>query len=293
VLGDGADLLVDCLCYSRSDAAELLSLARNASSTVMISAKAVYADSQGRHANSAEAPRFDGPIHESQPTVPAGDEGYGQRKVAAEHLLLDSGLPVTVIRPGLIHGEGSRMPREWVFVKRVLDGRPRVFLARHGTGVNQPTAAANLAALIETVAADPGARVLNGADPGAPSALEIARTIAGYLGHDWQEVLLDEPAGPVGRHPWDVPHPVVLDTSAAAALGYVPAGDYAATVTAEVDWLVRAASAHASATAPPSASPGAANDPDAAVLSRLDGEFFAPMLDYAAEDRYYAGSQCG
>ncbi len=37
----------------------------------------------------------------------------------------------------------------------------------------------------------------------------------------------------------------------------------------------------------------AANDPDSAVLSGLDGEFFSPMLDYAAEDRYYAGSQCG
>jgi hypothetical protein len=159
--------------------------------------------------------------------------------------------------------------------------------------VNKPSAAANLAALIESVAADPGARVLNGADPGAPTALEIARTIAGYLGHDWEEVLLDEPAGPVGRHPWDVPHPVILDTSAAAALGYVPAGDYAATVTAEVDWLVRAASAAASTTASASASAGVANDPESAVLSGLDDEFFSPMLDYAAEDRYYAGSQCG
>jgi nucleoside-diphosphate-sugar epimerase len=275
-LGGGADLLVDCLCYGAADATSLLALARQVTSTVMISGKAVYADAAGRHANSAVKPRFGGPVSETQPTVPPGDEGYGERKVAAEQVLLDSGLPVTVIRPGLIHGDGARMPREWVFVKRVLDRRPRIFLAHPGA-VNQTTAAANLAALIELVAAKPGRRVLNAADPDAPSALEIGRTIARHLGHSWDEVLLDEPAGPVGRHPWEAPHPVVLDTAAAASLGYEPAGDYAATVTSEVDWLVRAAASGAGRR----------------VIGDLDDEFFGPMLDYAAEDRFYAGSACG
>ena len=111
VLGDGADLLVDCLCYGGGDATALLPLARQAASTVMISGKAVYADAAGRHANSAVKPRFGGPVSETQDTVPPGDEGYGQRKVAAEQVLLDSGLPVTVLRSGLIHGAGARMPR--------------------------------------------------------------------------------------------------------------------------------------------------------------------------------------
>jgi nucleoside-diphosphate-sugar epimerase len=276
VLGGGADLLVDCLCYGAGDATALLPLASQAASTVMISGKAVYADAAGRHANSADKPQFDGPVSETQPTVRPGGEGYGEGKVAAEQVLLDSGLPVTVIRPGLIHGDGARMPREWVFVKRVLDRRPRIFLAHPGA-VNQTTAAANLAALIRLVAAKPGRRILNAADPDAPSALEIGRTTAGYLGHTWDEVLLDEPAGPVGRHPWQAPYPVVLDTAAAASLGYKPAGDYAATMTSEVDWLVRAAAGRAGQR----------------VIGDLDDDFFAPMLDYAAEDRYYAGSACG
>lgn len=242
----------------------------------MISGKAVYADAAGRHANSADKPQFDGPVSETQPTVPPGDDGYGERKVAAERVLLDCGLPVTVIRAGLIHGDGARMPREWVFVKRVLDRRPRIILAQPGA-VNQTTAAANLAALIEVVAAKPGRRILNAADPDAPSALEIGRTIARYLGHAWDEVLLDEQAGSVGRHPWEAPHPVVLDTAAAASLGYEPAGDYAATVTSEVDWLVRAAAGRAGPQ----------------VIGGFDEELFGPMLDYAAEDRYYAGSACG
>ncbi len=278
-LGAGADLLVDCVCYTAAGARLLLPLLGDVASTVMISSKAVYVDAEGNHANSDLPPRFDGPVRETQPTLAPGDgdhatrEGYGPNKVAAENTLLDSGAPVTVLRPSLIHGAGAASPREWVFVKRVLDRRPAVLLARRGAGVAHPTAAANIAALIETVAAAPGRRVLNSADPDAPSALEISRVIARLLGHEWQEVLLDEDAdASLGRTPWDVPHPVVLDTTAARALGYTPAGDYAATVAEEVDWLVAAA----------------AGDAEAWRLPAEDDDRYAPMLDYAAEDRHLA-----
>jgi len=273
---DGADLLVDCVCFTAEDAARLLPLAREADSTVMISSKAVYIDRDGNHSNSATKPRFDGPISEKQPTIAPGSgdymsrEGYGANKVAAEQVLLNSGCPVTVLRPSKIHGPGSRQPREWVFVKRVLDRRPAVCLAYRGAGIDHTTAAANIAALIEVAAESPGARVLNSADPDAPSALEIARTIARQLDHSWQEVLLDDmPADGLGRTPWDAPHPIVLDTTAARELGYVPAGDYAATVADMVDWLVTAAQG------------GEGSD----LLPAPDDEYFAPLLDYSAEDR--------
>lgn len=278
-LGDGADLLVDCICYTADDATRLLPLVREAGSTVMISSKAVYVDEAGHHSNSEIAPRFDGPIRETQATMAPGDadyttrEGYGANKVAAEQVLLDSGGRVTVLRPSKIHGAGARRPREWVFVKRVLDRRPAVFLARRGAGIDHPTAAANIAALIELVAARPGRRILNSADPDAPTALEISRTIARQLDHAWDEVLLDDGAGEMlGRHPWDAPHPIVLDTAAAVALGYIPAGDYSTTVADEVEWLVSAAR----------------GGEGAEDLPGLDDPFFAPMLDYAAEDRYLA-----
>lgn len=277
-LGPGADLLVDCICYTAAEATVLLPLAREAGSTVLISSKAVYVDAAGHHANSPIAPQFDGPIKETQPTMAAGDmdyqtaEGYGANKVAAEQVLLDSGWPVTVLRPAKIHGEGSATPREWVFVKRVLDRRPAVFLAHRGAGVDHPTAAANLAALIEVAAANPGRRILNSADPDAPSALAISRTIARHFGHAWDEVLLDDGADPtLGRHPWDAPHPIVLDMTAAADLGYKPAGDYAATVAEEADWLASAVPDGAGAQLPPG----------------VDGSYFWPF-DYQAEDRYLA-----
>ncbi|HEX8864973.1 MAG TPA: NAD-dependent epimerase/dehydratase family protein [Lentzea sp.] len=240
-MGDGADLLVDCLCYTAAHARTLLRLARNATSTVMISAKAVYADSAGRHVNSDEPPRFDGPVTEDQPTLAPGTtdpftrEGYGPNKVAAEQTLLDSGLPITVLRPSKVHGPGNKRPHEWYFVDRVLAGHKIVLLASCGEGVDHPTAAANLAALIETAAHLPGRRILNAADPDAPNGLEISRIIARSLGHEWREILLDHDQA--GRHPWH--RGFVLDTSAALALGHLPVGDYATTVQETLRELVR------------------------------------------------------
>jgi nucleoside-diphosphate-sugar epimerase len=276
--GEGADLLVDCICFTAADANRLLPLAREAGSTVMISSKAVYVDAAGRHSNSEEAPQFDSPIRETQPTMAPGRgdymsrEGYGANKVAAEQILLDSGAPVTVLRPSKIHGAGARNPREWVFVKRILDRRPAVFLAHRGAGVDHTTAAANIAALIEVAAAKPGQRILNSADPDAPSALEISRAIARHLDHSWREVLLDDDA--LGRHPWDAPHPIVLDTSAALELGYEPVGGYASTVPEAVDWLVSAA----------------AGGEGAEFLPAPDDPHYGTVFDYAAEDRFLASA---
>jgi len=294
VFGPGADLLVDCVCYTAADAEQLLPLARHATSTVLISSKAVYADAAGHHSNSPVRPDFGGPVREDQPTVVPGcgdhrtAEGYPAAKVAAEQVLLDSGVPVTVLRPSKIHGPGSRQPREWMFVKRVLDRRPVLFLARRGAGVDHPTAAANIAALIELAARRPGRRILNAADPDAPSALDMSRAIAAHLGHTWEEILLgredgqgredgedgEEPPGQatLGRHPWDAPHPIVLDMTAAAAVGYTPAGDYATTVAAEVDWLTAAAR----------------GGDDADLIPGPADDYFAPLLDYPAEDRWLA-----
>jgi nucleoside-diphosphate-sugar epimerase len=275
-LGGGADLLVDCLCFTAGQARSLLPLLDDVGSTVMISSRAVYVDAAGNHVNSAVAPDFAGPIGETQPTMsPREDidyrsgDGYGANKVAAERVLLDSGHPVTVLRPSKVHGDGSTKPDTWVFVKRVLDRRPVLVLARGGRGVDHPSAAANIAALIQTAAHKPGRRVLNSADPDAPSALDISRIVARHLGHHWQEVLLDEHApADLGQHPWDRLPGIRLDMSAAHDLGYQPAGDYATTITTELDWLVSLA------------------DHTTHLPPAFDHDYFTPMLNYTAEDTY-------
>jgi hypothetical protein len=167
-------------------------------------------------------------------------------------------------------------PREWVFVKRVLDGRPAVLLAHRGIGGDHPSAAVNIAALVETVAAQPGRRILNSADPDAPNGLAIARAVARRMGHHWDEVRLDDHVdAPLGWHPWDRRPPIVLDMTAAEALGYLPAGDYAATVGEEIDWLVA----------------GSRQQDDGVGLAPgLDAEFFDGRFDYAAEDRYLSAA---
>jgi nucleoside-diphosphate-sugar epimerase len=279
-LGNGADLLVDCICYTAADAASLLPLVRHATSTVMISSKAVYVDEAGNHSNSDVAPHFDGPILETQTTMTPSEvdhttrEGYGANKIAAEHVLLESGLPVSVIRPSKVHGAGALRPREWIFIKRVLDARPAVFLANRGAGIDHTSAAANVAALIEVTAAAPGSRILNCADPDAPSAVEISRAIARILDYEWDEVLMDGGAvGTLGEHPWDAPYPIVLDMTKALELGYQSAGTFEETVRDQVEWLV------------PLVSVGAG---PVELPVGLDAAFFRTSFDYATEDRYLA-----
>lgn len=273
----GHDLLVDCLCFTSSDALSLLELADGFESAVMVSTKAVYVDDEGNNVNSPTPPKFSHPITESQAVMapgigdPAIGEGYGSHKVAAERTVLDSDLPVTVIRPSKIHGAGGTQPREWVFVKRCLDRRSAVVLADRGRSIDHTTSAANLAALVEVVADKPGRRILNSADPDAPSVLEISRTIAGHLDHSFDEYLLDPDADPMlGIHPWMTAEPIILDTSAAEALGYVPVGDYSDTVAEAVDWMVR----HARV------------DDNGATLTDFDNDWFEGMFDYTREDRY-------
>ena len=277
VMAGGADLLVDAVCYTDADARQLLPHLAAVTSAVMLSSKAVYVDAAGNHVNSDVAPRFDAPILENNPTMRPGTgdyqsrEGYGANKVAAENTLLGSGHPVTVIRASKVHGEGAALPREWMFVKRVLDRRPAVFLAHAGQGADHTTAAVNTAALVERVAAVPAARILNSADPDAPNARQIAAAIARHLGHHWQEVLLDDspPAG-LGDHPWDFRPPLVLSTKASLDLAYEPVGTYAQTIPHQVDWLVKAAAA--------GAMPGT-GDPS-----------LKHYLDYSREEQFTAGS---
>lgn len=276
-LAGGADLVVDCVCFGADDAAALLNVCRDVTTFVVMSSASVYADAHGRSLDTSTGPDdfpvLPVPVAEAQSTIAPGTEGYSPRKVAMERMLLDAGLNVTVVRPAAIHGAGSAFPREWHFVKRALDRRPAVILATEGRARFQTTTADNLASLVEAVAELPGARVLNCGDPASPSALEISRAIAEAMGHVRIEVLLPGPpiSVGVGKSPWQAPHPVVLDMSAAAKLGYEPVTTYARAVPATCRWLVEVT-----------------RDRDwREVLPQAAG-YLAPMLDYDAEDAYLA-----
>ena len=272
-VGAGADLVVDCGCFTAAHADQLVGLLGDVGSTVMLSSKAVYVDERGRHVNSLDAPHFTAPITEAQPTLApgAGDyqsrDGYGANKVAAEQVLLSSGFPVSVVRASKVHGVGARRPREWYFVRRVLDRRPRVVFDSDAPAGDHPTAAVNVAALVEFLAAHPGTRVLNCADPDAPSEREIARVVADHFAHDWDVVVVAGSAT-LGRSPWHHVPPIVLDTSASRALGYRPVGGYAATVAPTLEWLAAIGARSGTRRLP----------------ALFDNDFFEGSFDYDQED---------
>jgi nucleoside-diphosphate-sugar epimerase len=241
-LGDGVDVLVDCIAYEREHAEQLLALEPLVGSLVVISSAAVYADAQGRSFDSDEFPDYPVPIRERrQPTVEPGDSSYGTKKRAIELALLgQDAVPATLIRAGAIYGVGGDL-REWYFVKRILDGRRFIVLGDRGRSRFHQIAAENLAELIRLAAERPATRVLNAGDPEAASVLEISRTIARALGHEWAELLLPDPGEPC-ETPWTTPRPVVLDMAEAELeLAYRPVVSYERAVGKVCEWLVERA----------------------------------------------------
>lgn len=244
LVGNGADLLVDLLAYRAAHARALVPVLGSVGSPVAISSRAVYIDAEGRHINGDAPPRFVVPLSESNATLPpAGDdvdpytrEGYAPSKVAVERVFLDSGLPVTVIRPSKVHGRWARNARTRRFVESMLRGDDVIPLARLGASIDHLTAADNTAALIETVAGSPAVRVLNSADPDAPTARDIVQAIGDAL--EWHGRIEPLPGDDErGAHPWGAPYPIVLDTTASQRLGYRPTGRGVDLIADEARWV--------------------------------------------------------
>jgi nucleoside-diphosphate-sugar epimerase len=243
----GADVLIDTVAYDQDHGRQLIEIQGSVGAFVVISSVSVYRDALGRTLDEAAQtgfPELPDPIPETQPTVEPGPATYSTRKIRLECHLLDHAVPpVTILRPCAIHGPGSRSPREWWFVKRALDQRPAIPLAYRGISRFHTASVANIAALARVVVAAPGSRILNIADPVAPSVAEIGAVIGRHLDYRGEFVAVDdqgvEPT--VGRTPWSVPRPFVVDCRRALDLGYAPATTYADAVTLTCDWLVATA----------------------------------------------------
>ncbi|MFI6415944.1 NAD-dependent epimerase/dehydratase family protein [Streptomyces sp. NPDC050842] len=276
-LGDGCDVLVDIVAYDGGHGRQLTGLADRIGSAVVVSSGAVYEDAQGRSFDTQDRPdgfpAFPVPTPEDCRTVAPGDSTYGTRKIALERELLAAGdaLPTTLLRAGAIHGPFCPGPRELWFVKRSLDGRPVRVLAHGGASRFHPVHVDNLAELVRLAAANPGSRVLNGADPEAPTVAEIGAEIDAVMGVTSETVLMEgEPEGTVGLTPWTAPHPIVYDmTAAERELGYRPVVSYAESLPETVAWLT----GHLGDREWREAFPG---------LAKYGVDFF----DYAAEDAW-------
>lgn len=275
-IGSGADAVVDTVAFDRQHADQLLEVQASVGSYVVISSCSVYKDGRGRTLEdgaSQGSPQFDGPVSETMPTVEPGETTYSTRKVALERRLLDqASKPVVIIRPGAIYGCHTQHPREWWFIKRMLDGRKFIPLAYRGDSGFHTIAVENIAAIIDAALANPETGILNAGDPEPPSILEIGSAIARYLGYRGEIVPQDigDQYGktPIGSTPWSLPHPFILSTSAASAIGYKPAVTYGEAIGPYCDWLAQ-------------------HDPSnwQNAFPVLAG-YPSPPFDYEAEDRY-------
>ena len=275
-LGNGADLLIDTIGYDADHAAQLLEVQSSVSQIVTISSASVYADSQGRSLDKSQGlgfPELPVPITEAQATVPPGPATYSTRKIAMERTLLDGArVPAAVLRPCAIHGPCSQHPREWWFVKRLLDGRVSIPLAYGGESRLQTTATVNIAALIAAVAERRASGIFNAADPDAPSTAEIGRTAMQAIGRDAELIAVVEEDPPsVGVSPWAVPRRFILSDAESRAIGYTPIGSYAEAAASTIVWLASAEIGDWKAAFP--------------VLAAYPWELF----DYAGENAWLAG----
>lgn len=239
-IGDGADLLVDCIAFDASDAAQLVKLAGSVGRVCAISSAAVYCDAAGRNligASQTGFPDTPNPIPTTHMTVAPGDRTYATRKVAMEQTLL-AGVPgrAAVLRPCAIHGPHSRSAREWWFIKRLLDGRRCIPLAYGGASRFQTTGVEHIADAVLAGLAPDAPSILNVADADAPSVGEIGLAIMATMEVEAELIGLSDQGYPprAGVTPWSVPRPFVLKTSPA----YPPRHRYAETVGATVADLI-------------------------------------------------------
>jgi nucleoside-diphosphate-sugar epimerase len=265
----GADAVIDTIAYTAEHGRQWLELDADIGSLTVISSVSVYCDGAGRTMDQAQGrgfPDFPALISEDQPTVAPGSESYPARKAALEAVLREQArCPVAILRPGAIHGENSRQPREWWFIKRFLDGRRRVPLAYGGNPKFHTSAAANIAALCRLTSERRANQTLNIVDPAALSAAQIGQAIASVYGVELDVVpLAAAPLGNVGQHPWCIPADMIMDMGRAERLGYRPVLAYDDTIEA----VCRSAEAMAASGMP--------------LPAYLGPEFF----DYAAEDAF-------
>ena len=243
-LARGHDLVLDATAFDTRHAHQLSRLVGDVGSLVVISTGSVYVGANGGYLDVAtgpdDFPDLPVPISEEHPTVDSDEKTYSPLKAGLERALLATdGLPVSILRPGAIHGPYSTMLREWFFIKRALDRRPHLVLAYDGESRFSTTATANLAELIRLCAEQPGTRVLNAVDEEALSVAEIGRAVFAAMDHEAEFMTFaGPPRGALGGSPWAVPRPFVLDMQRARdELGYRQPVRYADAVRADIDWI--------------------------------------------------------
>ncbi|WHT38749.1 NAD-dependent epimerase/dehydratase family protein [Myroides sp. mNGS23_01] len=242
-------LLVDLLSFTAKDAKQILAIQKHIGQYIVLSSSSVYKDNSGRTLDEASVtgfPDFPLPIKEENPTVQAGDTTYSTHKIAMEeYFLKHSNKPVTILRPCAIYGICSHHPREWWFVKRVLDKRPYIPLKFKGESTFHTSSTQNIAKVIWACIGNKAHQIVNVADQSILTVKEIGEFITNQLAYRAEFVAYSaiESSDPfIGFSPWSVAAPFILDTSYSEQLLHqvgLELSSYQEDSKAYIQWLSR------------------------------------------------------
>ncbi len=212
------------------------------------------------------------PVTEDAPTVaaPAEDE-KGYRIARTEEAVFASHPGAAHFRYPYVYGPYQLTPREWLVVRRVLDGRPRIIVADDGLTLHHHGFTENLAHAVLLAVDHPGvAGIFNCGDEEVLTIRQVIEVTAATLGHAFEVVSmpweLAVPARPLLAQPLPT-HRVMDLTRLRTELGYRDVVPARRAVALTAQWLAD--------------HPPLRGGPEEHVLS--------DPFDYAAEDRLMDG----
>lgn len=117
------------------------------------------------------------PIRETAPRATGDENDKVSKIVATEDRLFEAHPDATLFRYPLIYGPGQINPREWLIVRRVIDGRRRVIVADGGLTIRTAGFGANVAHGLVLAADQPDACAGKAYNVGDEHQLSAAQTI--------------------------------------------------------------------------------------------------------------------
>ena len=188
----------------------------------------------------AELPVDALPLAEDAPqrTGPSPAGGAARDNVAMEAAVRDAAPAVCVLRPGAIYGPfvHPAVLREWWLVSRVAAGERRLPLPAGGTQLFHRVAIDRVGRAVAAALdrAPDGFWACNVADPRDLTFGALARLVGDRLDWAWEPV---DVAWGEADHPWEVRHPVLVDTSRLTGVLGVTEPDPLEATLAQIDWL--------------------------------------------------------
>ncbi len=173
---------------------------------------------------------------------PSQDE-KGFRIARTEDLLFEAQPNATHFRYPWVYGPRQPAPREWSFVRRVLDRRPHIIVAEDGLSLSSFGYVENLAHALLLAVDQPekaAGQIYNAADQEVLSIRQVVETIARSMGHDWEIVSMPWevawPARPFVAQPWTT-HRIVSIGKLENELGYRDVVDPHEALARTAQWL--------------------------------------------------------